>query len=382
VNAPLLALLLATAPQQAPAGAVPAASGAEVSDAPVSRASDEQRLEKLRARRKALEQDLARMRGQEKSLLGEVERLELELRLRSDELTEIQLVLKKTRAELDANVERVRKLEASLAAARPGLAAHARALYKLGEMSYLRLLLSIDHPSDFFRGYRLIETLARRDNAQVSAFRRDLATLAVEKAALEQRTRESIALRAQLSAARRSLDAQRARKTELLTSLVERKELNAAYVEELAQAESRLQELLAGLAGPEVAVPMGALRGSLPWPASGPVRAGFGRRKHPRFDTYTIHNGIEIETAPDTPVRAVHDGRVVFAERFQGYGLMVVLDHGGKHHSLYAQLSEIAVSVGQEVTTGTVLGSSGPSLYFEMRNRGRAEDPQEWLEGR
>jgi septal ring factor EnvC (AmiA/AmiB activator) len=112
------------------------------------------------------------------------------------------------------------------------------------------------------------------------------------------------------------------------------------------------------------------------------VSAGFGRRKNPRFDTYTIHNGIEIETPPDSPVRAVHDGRVVFAERFQGYGLMVVIDHGGKHYSLYAQLAEIAVSVGQEVTTGTVLGSSGPGLYFEMRNRGRAEDPQEWLESR
>ncbi len=374
----LLALLLATAPEEAPAAVAPsvAVSGA------AAQQSDQQRLEKVRARRAAIEKELARMRGQEKGLLGEVERLELELRLRTDELTEIQIVLKKTRAELDANVARVRKLEASLSAARPGLAAHARALYKLGEMSYLRLLLSIDHPSDFFRGYRLIETLARRDNAQVSAFRKDLAALAVEKASLEQRTRESIALRARLSAARRNLDAQRARKTELLTSLVERKELNAAYVEELSQAESRLQELLAGLAGPDVAVPMGAFRGSLPWPVDGPVRAGFGRRKHPRFDTYTIHNGLEIEAIPDSPVRAVHEGRVVFAEHFQGYGLMVVVDHGGKHHSLYAQLSDIAVGVGQEVATGAVLGSSGPTLYFEMRNRGRAEDPEEWLESR
>jgi len=378
VKTHLLALLLATAPEESPAAVAPSVAVSGVA----AQQSDQQRLEKVRARRAAIEKELARMRGQEKGLLGEVERLELELRLRTDELTEIQIVLKKTRAELDANVARVRKLEASLSAARPGLAAHARALYKLGEMSYLRLLLSIDHPSDFFRGYRLIETLARRDNAQVSAFRKDLAALAVEKASLEQRTRESIALRARLSSARRNLDAQRARKTELLTSLVERKELNAAYVEELSQAESRLQELLAGLAGPDVAVPMGAFRGSLPWPVDGPVRAGFGRRKHPRFDTYTIHNGLEIEAIPDSPVRAVHEGRVVFAEHFQGYGLMVVVDHGGKHHSLYAQLSDIAVGVGQEVATGAVLGSSSPTLYFEMRNRGRAEDPEEWLESR
>jgi septal ring factor EnvC (AmiA/AmiB activator) len=279
----------------------------------------------------------------------------------------------------------VRQLETSLAAARPTLAAHARALYKLGDMSYLRLLLSIDRPSDFFRGFRFITTLARRDNARVSAFRADLAALAAERAELERRTQESIALRGRLSAARRSLDARRERKTELLTSLVERKELNAAYVEELARAEARLQELLSGTASGDVAVPLAAFRGSLPWPVEGRVRAAFGRRKHPRFDTYTVHNGIDIEAAPDAEVRAVHEGRVVFADRFLGYGLMVVVDHGSKHHSLYARLADVAVEPGRDVPAGATLGRADPgggdgaAVYFEMRFQGRPEDPLDWL---
>jgi septal ring factor EnvC (AmiA/AmiB activator) len=84
-------------------------------------------------------------------------------------------------------------------------------------------------------------------------------------------------------------------------------------------------------------------------------------------------------------VRAVHGGRVVFAERFRGYGLMVVVDHGGKHHSLYAQLADVQASPGQQVAAGSVLGSSdpagpdGPGLYFEMRFQGRPEDPEGWL---
>ena len=173
---------------------------------------------------------------------------------------------------------------------------------------------------------------------------------------LEKRTQESIALRNRLAAARHNLDAQRARKTELLTSLVERKELNAAYVEELGQAEARLQQMLSGLGEGQVEVPLGAFRGSLPWPVEGPVRAGFGRRKHPRFDTYTIHNGIEIAAPPDAPVRVVHDGKVVFADRFRGYGLLVVVDHGGKHYSLYGQLAELLVSNGQDVAGGNGAG--------------------------
>ena len=376
--AALLLVALAAAPQE-PAAA-PAASPA----APAT-STDEERLARVRERRAVLEKELVRMRGEEKSLLGEVEQLELDLRLRTEELLEIQITLKRTRARLDATVARVRQLETSLAAARPALAAHARALYKLGEMSYVRLLLSIDRPSDFFRGYRFITTLARRDNARVAAFRSDLRALGAEKAELEARTRESIALRSRLTAARRDLDGQRTRKTELLTSLVERKELNAAYVEELGQAESRLQQLLSGLAEGEVAVPLGAFRGGLPWPVDGRVRAGFGRRKHPRFDTYTVHNGVEIEALPDAEVRAVHGGRVVFADRFRGYGLMVVVDHGGKHHSLYAHLADVAVAPGQDVAAGAVLGTAdpagadGPGVYFEMRYQGRPEDPMDWL---
>jgi murein hydrolase activator len=373
VSAALLLLALAGAATPSPAPPPPAAL------------TDEERLGRVRERRAALEQDIQRLRGEERSLLGEVERLELELRLRTEELREIQITLRRTRARLDATVARVRELETSLAAARPALAAHARALYKLGDTSYLRLLLSIDRPSDFFRGYRFISTLARRDNARVAAFRSDLAALETERKELEARTRESIELRTRLTAARRGVDAQRALKTELLTSLVERKETNAVYLEELARAESRLQELLAGLGEGAVAVPLGAFRGLLAWPAEGRVRAGFGRRKHPRFDTYTVHNGIEIEAPPEAPVRAVHEGRVVFAERFRGYGLMVVVDHGGKHHSLYAQLSDVAVAPGQDVTAGTLLGTAspggpdGPGVYFEMRHQGRPEDPLDWL---
>jgi len=375
VKAALLVLTLAAVLQDAPRTQAPVAASA----------SDEERLKKVKERRATLEQELARMRGEEKSLLGEVERLELELALRSEELTEIQISLRRTRTALDATVARVKELETSLAEARPALARHARALYKLGDMSYLRLLLSIDRPSDFFRGYRLITTLARRDNARVSSFRADLHALTSERAALEERTRESMALRSKLAAARRDLDAQRARKTELLTSLVERKELNAAYVEELAQAETRLVAMLAGLGEGVVEVPLGAFRGSLPWPVVGEVRAGFGRRKHPRFDTYTIHNGIEIEAPKDAAVKAVHAGRVVFAERFRGYGLMVIVDHGGKHHSLYAQLGDVQVAPGQQVSAGTVLGTADPAgpdgagFYFEMRFQGRPEDPEGWL---
>jgi len=348
--------------------------------------SGDERLRRVQERRAEIERELSQLRGREKSLLGEVERLELETRLRSEELRETRLMLQETNARLDATVARVKQLESSLAVARPELAARARALYKLGELSYLRLLLSVDRPVDLVRGYRYVATLARRDNLRVAGFRRDLDEVAHQRAELEARTEQALRLRAELQERRRRLDLERRRKTELLTSIVERKELNAAYLDELRDAEANLQRFLEGLLDERaVSVPITVFKGALPWPATGPVAVPFGRRKHPRFDTYTIQNGIEIAAPPDAPVRAVHEGTVVFADRFRGYGPMVVVDHGGKHHTLYAHLGELDVHAGQRVATGDVLGTVSPpelderGLYFEIRFQGKPEDPQDWL---
>lgn len=350
---------------------------------PATAADD--RLRRVQDRRAALQRELDRLRRDEKGLLGEVERLEVEVRLRAEEAREAQLRLERTNALLDQTVARVRALEASIEVERPGLRARARDLYKMGEMSYLRLLLSVERPADFMAGYRHVTALARRDKDRVGSFRRDLEAMEVEQKTLQQRTQEAMEQRTELVRRRRTLDAERRRKTARLTALVERKETHAAYVAELVQAEEQLTGLLTGLGGRAVSVPIAAFRGSLPWPATGRVVAGFGRRRHPRFDTYTVQNGLELDTAEGTPVAAVHEGTVAFAERFRGYGLMAIVDHGGGSHTLYAHLGELAVKAGDRVEAGTVLGTAaarentGRGLYFELRRDGRPEDPTPWL---
>lgn len=358
---------------------------ADVPSSPSPPPSLDERLLRVQERRRALEREVAGFKQQEKSLLGDVERLELEVRLRSEQLQEVRLELARTNAALDATVKRLREIERSIAESRPVLAARARALYKLGELSYVRLLLSVDRPSDIFRGYRFVTTLARRDGERFSAFRRDLERQAAARADLERQTQAALELRASVERARRSLDAQRRRKTALLTEIVQKKETNALYLAELQEAEARLEPLLSGPGGGDVAIPIAAFRGALPWPAPGRVSVPFGRRKHPKFDTYTVQNGIEIAAPLDSPVTAVHEGIVAFADRFRGYGLMVVVDHGNKHHTLYAHLGEASVEVGERVTAGQALGLvgagglEGAGLYFEVRFQGKPEDPADWL---
>ena len=157
----LLALQSAVpSPSPPPSVSGPPEGAPSVSPAPAGEAptipEGEDRLRQVRERREALSRELERLRGEERSLLGDVERLELEVRLRGEELREIRIGLQRTQTQMDVTVRRVRDLQKSLDAARPLLSSHARALYKLGELSYLRLLLSVDRPSDFFRGYRFV----------------------------------------------------------------------------------------------------------------------------------------------------------------------------------------------------------------------------------
>jgi septal ring factor EnvC (AmiA/AmiB activator) len=368
------------------AGWVLAAVVLAVAQAVAQAPDGDARLARIRARKDALARDLEKMRGQEKSLLGDVERLELEVRLRGEQMRETQAVLQRANEQIEASSRTLRELEASLAAARPALAARARALYKLGELSYLRLLLSVERPSDAIQGYRFVSALARRDKEKIAGFRSDLSALAATRADLEVKAAQAAALRAELARTRTALDADRKRKSELLTSLVEKKEVHAAYLQELGDAEGKLEQLLGGLGGGEVSLPIAAFRGTLRWPVVGPVRSTFGRHKHPKFDTYTVQNGIEIAAAADTPVGAVHEGTVVFADHFKGYGLMVVVDHGDKHHTLYAHLGEARVTPGQRVGAGELVGTvgstslAGPGLYFEIRRDGKPQDPIEWLD--
>ncbi|MCX6547768.1 MAG: M23 family metallopeptidase, partial [Acidobacteria bacterium] len=88
--------------------------------------------------------------------------------------------------------------------------------------------------------------------------------------------------------------------------------------------------------------------------------------------------------AAGAPVQAVAEGKVAFADYYQSYGPMVILDHGGGWFTIYTHLQGLAVARGQVLAAGEVLGTvgetvDGPRLGFEIRLKAQAQDPQKWL---
>ncbi len=137
---------------------------------------------------------------------------------------------------------------------------------------------------------------------------------------------------------------------------------------------------------PSTGVGLEALRGKLDWPVHGSVSAPFGKYKHPEFAGEIFRKGIDIDAAIGEEIRAVEKGTVVYADRFSGYGKMVIVDHGERYYTIYGHLSEIIKKSGDEVRRGEVVGRAGDSdslagskLYFEMRKDGHSLDPVPWF---
>jgi septal ring factor EnvC (AmiA/AmiB activator) len=355
--------------------------------------AETQKLELLNGRLQELGRELANLDRRGTSLLGELQRLELQIQIAGEQLELLKLQLARGYREMDENLRRVQALEASIAELQPFLESRAKSLYKLGRLSYVKLLLSVEKPSELTRAYRYISRLAREDALKMGRYLEDQKRLEEAKAVLVEQTESMLVMRKELETTTRGLESRRASRAALLEEVYRRQEMAGTLVHELEQAREELGALIQSLAsgqvseGTTVYLPMRMFERELGWPVEGKLEGRFGTQLHPRFKTVTVRNGIEIQAPVGAPVRAVYEGEVVYAAWFQGYGKLLILQHPGGGHSLYGYLSEFDVAKGDRVARGESIarvgdtGSlEGPRLYFEIRMDGRPVNPESWLD--
>ncbi len=122
------------------------------------------------------------------------------------------------------------------------------------------------------------------------------------------------------------------------------------------------------------------------WPVDGRLLSAFGRRMDPFSGEGALHRGVDIGAPFGTAVHATADGVVVFASVMNGFGRVVVVDHGNGFQTYYAHLSRLAVVAGQEIRQGGVVGALGasgrttsPHLHYEVRRFGTPQNPARYL---
>ncbi len=215
---------------------------------------------------------------------------------------------------------------------------------------------------------RIIETETLINEAR-AALERDQQELGRQKAGLD----KDLAKRRNIIG---SLDTQLKKQGGELARL----EDEAAQLQQLIDS---IQDLL--LPAPEDNISRKAfadLRGKLAWPVKGKVRRLFGKRK-PRSDLKW--QGVRIDAPSGRHVRSVSHGRVAFADWLRGFGNLIIVDHGNGYLSLYGHNESLFKSAGEWVEAGDVISSVGSSggqakagLYFEIRKRGKPQNPTRW----
>jgi murein DD-endopeptidase MepM/ murein hydrolase activator NlpD len=269
-------------------------------------------------------------------------------------------------------------------------------VYRQGDVSSLDVILEAQSLSDLIDRLDYVKQLATADDriarrvghareaarAAREQTRKLRAVVAAETRAVQARTEQVRAVRDQLLANRRELVSARSTKRVSLTKVraSEREEVSEAEALERTSAALAAQ-LQAAQAASSYRPPSSAPSASgFIWPVSGPVVSPFGMRWG------RMHTGIDIGVGYGTPIHASASGQVIYAGWMDGYGNLVFIDHGRGISTGYAHQSSIAVSNGQSVTQGQVIGyvgctghCFGPHLHFEVRVNGNPVDPLGYL---
>ena len=347
-------------------------------------------LDRIRGEIAKLKQRLDEVHQQTRNAQQELEAADLELGIHTRELQIAQETWQRVDRQRVQTEGQIAELIVRIARQKQHLGRRLVALYRLGGLSYLRILMSLDQQHDPTAAISMLSFLVTHDSRTITRLESTKNELGVRRVELAERLKQLAELARVIEQRRHSVAAAYAQKERVLAQLQEQESGSAAQLAELEEKARRLERLVDTLSkqGQTVAPSsdIRSYRGTLAWPVEGKVLEPFGKQRNAKFSTVTNNNGLKIAAAPRTGVRAVFQGTVLFSQWFKGYGNLIILDHGNRVFSLYGNIVAPVVAVGDRITTGQPIAGVGDSedaqsgyLYFEVRQDNHPEDPQKWL---
>jgi murein DD-endopeptidase MepM/ murein hydrolase activator NlpD len=399
----LLALVLALA---APALAGDGLGG--------QKASVDAKLSSVQAKNAASQRKASALSSQIGALTGKIHTLEGQVGDVSSRLASLQSDLALRQRRLDKlnqlftlQTQRLHYLKHEYTLSVQRLNTRLVAIYKQEDPTTIDVLLTAKSFQDVLDQLDFLGAIATQDKqvaATVATAKKQVkvarirtktvrAGVANEARAINARVQQAAILRGELLASQNTLAGARnskshalvATKAQISTEVGESKALADASVQLAAKIQAAQASDTGGSAPPGETSTDGSSAPSGPpasfiWPVSGPITSPFGMRWG------TLHPGIDIGVPSGTPIHAAASGKVIWCGWMSGYGNLVMIDHGGGIASLYGHQTRVAVSCGQSVTQGEIIGYSGctgfctgPHVHFEIRVNGSPVDPLGYL---
>lgn len=355
-----------------------------------------QQQEASQAQLKKLQQDIKQLQGWLNTAKGEHSQLETQLQKIEQEIS--QLVTRiagivSEAQELEVRLKNLNqqkaKLQTQLNQQSDYLKQQIRSAYSVGRQEYLKVLLNQQQPDKLARLLRYYDYINKQRTQQIEKYLGTAKQLEIVQGEIISRSRTLEGVRKSLQDRRQELLAEQHNRQKLIAQLSQEIKGKGNELTKLQADQKRLEELLAAvneaiekLPPPKDAQPFGQMRGRLPWPLRGRILTAFGSKQ---FNKVTSQ-GLVIQASEGAQVKAVHGGRVVFADWLRGFGFMLILDHGDGYMSLYGHNQTLLKQTGDWVQGGETLALAGSSggqnrsgLYFAIRQQGKPQDPIGWV---
>ena len=355
--------------------------------------------EKARRELQQLQRDIQRIERDITSASTRRNKLQQQLRETEKKLGSLQRDITDNRRTMADNRRRVGELEAekkaleqALAEQQDRIATELKTAWQMGRQGQLKVLLSQEDPHTVARAMGYYRYLFNARNDALTEYRATLASLASVQAEidaslglLQQQQQELEQQRSSLARTQENRKlAVAALKADIDSKGARLKQMETDR-EELERLLEAIEEAVVNLKVPDNYQSFKSAKGKMPWPVAGKPGNRFGK---PRNDGKMRWQGVKIPSKEGTTVRAIHHGRIVYADWFRGSGLLLIIDHGDGYMSLYAHNQSLLRDVGEWVTAGTpvsTVGSSGgqdrAALYFEIRHQGKPTNPASWCRG-
>jgi len=347
----------------------------------------EKELRQVRERIEELQRAVRRDSDRRDALSGQLRDAEENVRGARGRLGSVRKRLAESDARLrQLTAERVRH-ERALDEQRQALASQLRTAYMGGREEQLKLLLSQEDPAAFGRMLVYYSYLGRARVGKIAEIQTLVAALEQAAAEEEQERERLAALEADSRRELSSVDSARNERSRALRAMNAQIRNSSDAIAKLKREAAALEKLVTDLRKAMRDLPptggqaFEKVRGRLAWPVPGRIVARFGQARGGGLKW----NGVMIDAARGTDVRALYDGRVAYADWLPGMGLLLIIDHGG-YMSLYAHNEQLFKAAGDRVEGGEVVatvGDSGgrnePGLYLEIRRGAKPVDPVPWF---
>jgi septal ring factor EnvC (AmiA/AmiB activator) len=353
-----------------------------------SEADYQAKLQELQATIAQLKTELAKVKSDRDALQNDLQTSEVDI---SDLVKKIERLKgdlsqqKKQLAQLNSQRTELRQQRKSQQQA---IAEQVNAAYRLGRQSELKLVLNQQQPDQVARMLKYYDYFIDARAERIETYLDTIAELnrvepAIEaKAAELNRNRKTLEQRFDQLSQRQ---AERERTLKRLNSAIASKDQQLKQKAEdrqrLEQLLSEVTQALANLALPGDSQPFAQKRGKLAWPTQGKMLQRYGSNRAGKLRW----EGVLIGAPSGREVKAVHHGRVVFADYLRGHGLLIIVDHGNGYMSLYAHNQSLLKETGDWVSANEVVaqvgnsgGQSQAALYFEIRHQGKPLNPAQW----